>query len=187
MSSIGLLGQGARIKMSNSLITKCGQYTLACNIGGDYSFNHCSFINYWNYSYRNTPSILLNNYYEDIDGNIQIRELKNAYFGNCIIYGSLSTEVSFQKNNSGLYNYMFDHCLIKITEDTSSSNFNNCIINLDPYELEEIANNNFELLQGSPALNNGSYQISLDNNNVSDINNILRNNPPDLGLYESNF
>tara|TARA_B100000780_G_scaffold72072_1_gene48251 strand:- start:4660 stop:6117 length:1458 start_codon:yes stop_codon:yes gene_type:complete len=187
MSSIGLLGQGAKIKMSNSLITKCGQYTLACNIGGDYSFNHCSFINYWNYSYRNTPSILLNNYYEDIDGNIQIRELKNAYFGNCIIYGSLSTEVSFQKNNSGLYNYMFDHCLIKITEDTSSSNFNNCIINLDPYELEEIANNNFELLQGSPALNNGSYQISLDNNNVSDINNILRNNPPDLGLYESNF
>ena len=82
---------------------------------------------------------------------------------------------------------MFDHCLIKITEDTSSNNFNNCIINLDPYELEEIANNNFELLQGSPALNNGSYQISFDNNNVSDINNILRNNPPDLGLYESNF
>ena len=189
MSSIGLLGQGAKIKMSNSVISRCGQYTLACNIGGDYTFNHCTFANYWNYTFRSTPSILLNNYYEDVQGNQQIRDLKQAYFGNCIVYGSLTTEISFQENNAGLFEYNFDHSLIKIAEDinTNNSHFNNSIFNIDPFETINISNDDYQLYKNSPALNIGSFQISLDNNNMEDILNISRNDPPEAGAYESEY
>ena len=134
MSGIGILGQGANIIANNTVISKCGQYMVACNIGGNYTFTHCTFANYWSYSRRNTPSILLNNYYEGADGNIYIRDLEKATFTNCIIDGSLSTEISFQEE-TGKYNYTFDHCLIKLdpTIDTNSTNYINVIINESPY------------------------------------------------------
>ena len=91
MSGIGLLGQGAEIKGNNLLITRCGQYSLACNIGGSYEFTHSTFANYWDQGGRNTPSILINNYYEGADGNIYVRDLNKANFNNCIIDGALST------------------------------------------------------------------------------------------------
>ena len=104
MSNIGLLAQGSNVDAHNLVIRDCGQYLVALNIGGNYNFTHCTFANYWSYYQnrnRNTPSILLNNYYEGADGNIYIRNLESANFTNCIIYGTLSTEISFQENNSG--------------------------------------------------------------------------------------
>ena len=64
MSAIGILGQGTHLEANNCIITKCGQYSIVCNIGGKYKFKHCTFANYWNFDNRNTPSILLNNFYE---------------------------------------------------------------------------------------------------------------------------
>ena len=58
------------------------------------SYIFCTFSNHWLWGSRNTPSILLNNYYEDINGQIRVRNLDNAYFGNCIIDGGLSTNES---------------------------------------------------------------------------------------------
>ena len=43
MSAIGILGQGTKLEVNNTIITKCGQYSVVCNIGGDYSFKHCTF------------------------------------------------------------------------------------------------------------------------------------------------
>ena len=73
MSNIGLLAQGSNVDAHNLVIRDCRQYLVALNIGGNYNFTHCTFANYWSYyqnSNRNTPSILLNNYYEGADGNI---------------------------------------------------------------------------------------------------------------------
>ena len=184
MSSIGILGQGAKIVASNTVVSECGQYTVACYIGGDYTFNHCTFANYWNYSIRNSPSILLNNYYLDAFDNVQIRDLNKAFFGNCIIYGSLSTELSFDENNAGLFNYQFDHSIIKIDPsiNTNTSNFNNIIKNSDPIFSDHL-NNDLSLDETSPAIGSGNYQITTDNNLLLDINGETRNNPPDLGAY----
>jgi hypothetical protein len=185
MSSIGILGQGARLDVSNSVISQCGQYTVACYIGGDYTFNHCTFANYWNYSFRNTPSILLNNYYYDNNENIQIRNLNNAYFGNCIIYGSLSTEISFDNNENGQFNFTFDHSLLKIDPNmnTLSNNYINIIKNSDPL-FTDYLNNDFSLKENSPAINSGNFQISQNNNLLFDLNEVNRNAPPELGAYE---
>jgi len=179
MSSIGILGQTANVSATNTVVSKCGQYTIACNIGGTYNFTHCTFANYWNYSNRNTPSILLNNYYEGADGNIYIRNLSAANFTNCIIYGSLSTEVSFQQEEAGIFNYVFDHCLIKLdpTISTSNSHYENVIINQSP-DFVDAYENDFHLKSSSPAIDAGIFTFILD-----DIEGSVRSTP-DLGVYE---
>ncbi len=178
MSSIGILGQGANIAAANTVVSKCGQYTVACNIGGTYNFTHCTFANYWDYNHRSTPSILLNNYYEGADGNIYIRNLDAANFTNCIIDGSLSTEVSFQEQELGEFNYTFDHCLIKLdpTIDTDNEHYINSIINQSP-KFVDAYENDFHLNENSPAIDAGIGPSDID----------IEGNPrntPDLGAYE---
>tara|TARA_B110000438_G_scaffold26478_1_gene25217 strand:+ start:15009 stop:16472 length:1464 start_codon:yes stop_codon:yes gene_type:complete len=186
MSAIGILGQGASLNVSNTVISECGQYTVACYLGGDYIFNHCTFANYWNYDFRNTPSILLNNYYVDINDNIQIRDLNNVYFGNCIIYGSLSTEISFDENINGDFFYTFDHSLIKIDPNinTSTNNYINIIKNSDPIFIDHLQDN-FNLDANSPAKNFGNFQITQNNNLSLDLAEKLRSNPPEIGAFEA--
>ena len=184
MSSIGILGQGAYITATNTVISKCGQYTLACNIGGTYNFTHCTFANYLDYN-RSTPSILLNNYYEGADGNIYVRKLEEANFINCIIDGNLSTEVSFQEKGLDLFNYNFDHCLIKLDPNinTDNSHYENIIINQSPKFTNE-TEGDFHLTEDSPAIDSGN--ISTEDN--FDIEGNPRNtspiSKPDIGAYE---
>jgi hypothetical protein len=186
MSAIGILGQGAKLEVNNTIITKCGQYSVVCNIGGDYSFKHCTFANYWNFDFRNTPSILLNNYYEASDGNIYIRDLNKAYFGNCIIDGNLTTEISFQENEIGDFNYTFDHCLLKIdpNEDTETSNYINIIKNESP-EFVSKQLFDFHLSETSPCNSAGDFNITQTEFFLfSDLEGNLRDNVPDLGALK---
>ena len=108
-------------------------------------------------------SIVINNYYEGADGNIYVRDLNSAYFGNCIIDGNLSTEVSFQENEIGNFNYTFDHSLIKIDtseNNTNTSNFNNVIKNKSP---EFISKNlfDFHLSSESPCISSGTLTYTI--------------------------
>ena len=176
MSSIGILGQDAHITASNTIIGKCGQYSVACYIGGTYNFTHCTFANYWDYNQRNTPSILLNNYYEGADGNIYARDLHAANFTNCIIYGSRSTtEIILDKKELGAFNYNFNHCLIRRDHTISTDNSN--IINQSPKFVDN--SGNFHLTESSPAINAGNNSTE----GTADIEGNPRINP-DIGAYE---
>lgn len=185
MSAIGILGQGATLEVNNTIITKCGQYSVVCNIGGDYTFKHCTFANYWNFDHRNTPSILLNNYYEGDDGNIYIRDLNNAYFGNCIIDGNLSTEISFQENDIGNFNYTFDHCLLKIDPNENTETFD--YINIIKNESPDFVNKtlfDFHLSDTSLCISSGDFNITQSNPILfTDIEGNIRDNIPDIGIY----
>ena len=64
-----------------------------------------------------------------------------------------------------------------------TNNYNNIVKNLDP-EFTDHLNNNLTIEQNSAAINNGDFQITQNNNLTTDINNITRNNPPDIGAYE---
>ena len=182
MSGIGILGQGAHITATNTVISKCGQYAVACNIGGTYNFTHCTFANYPAlHTQHTTPSILLNNYYQGIDGNINITPLHAANFTNCIIDGSLSTEVSFQNQEQGIFNYTFNHCLIKLepTINTNNDHYENTVINQSP----KFVNNtegDFHLLENSPAIDAGKITSTL-----AGIEGGSREYSfPDIGAYE---
>ena len=186
MSDIGLFAQGSYVTGYNNLIRNCGRYNLVLNIGGRYQFDHCTFANYYNYGSRNTPILLINNYYEDVNENIQLRPLTQAHFTNCIIDGSAAHEIELQNNSNSEFNYIFDHCLIKLHPDSSISNLNqtNSIkvnssssIFINPQEQD------FQLSDNSIAIDAG--KASLMNNALSlDILGNSRDGNPDIGAYE---
>ena len=185
MSGLGILAQDSHVIGENLLVTNCGQFGLALNFGGKYDFKHCTFANYYSTLSRQTPNILLNNYYEDINGTMQNRDLEQANFSNCIIYGDNENELLLDNNNESLFNYNFDHCLVKI--DTTIYNplndpyFNQCLINSDPRFID-VDIWNFELDSISPAINIGSETTA--NLVPYDINGNYRVLLPDLGCFE---
>ena len=182
MSDIGILAQGSHVIGENNVVTDCGRYSVVLNIGGKYDFKHCTFANYWSYSSRSTASILLNNFYEDINGTIQLRHLTQANFTNCILSGSLTHEIDLQKDNSADFNYNFNHCLLKIHPDTNLSSFNQNnsikIVNNQSVFID-IQDDNYELSEISPAINTGT-----ETDVTMDLLNEARVGPPDMGAYE---
>lgn len=182
MSSTGLLLQGSHVIAENSIIANCGEHSAYINIGGKYEFNHCTFANYYNIAVRQTPMIYLNNYYIDLDDNIQIRDLEFANFGNSIIHGSLDEEIVFDFfPDTGMANYTFDHCLLKTTLDTSSSEFINIIKNQNP-KFNNSEENDYRLKEDSPAIDAGNPDIA--NQFPFDLLGNQRIPPGDLGAME---
>lgn len=190
MAGANILAQGAKIRAENSVFGNGGQFVAALVLGGDYEFRHCTFGNYYQYGNRQTPTILLNNYYEDINGSLQLRNLTNAYFGNCIIMGNLENEIGFDKASGADFNYLFDHCLLRISPDVNTSNgpnFNNVLkTTVDTFFVDQY-NNDFHLDASSPAIDAASYSIMQSSPSLfSDIEGKGRKMKPDIGAYEKN-
>jgi hypothetical protein len=189
MNAVGLYALGARVFATNCVFANCGQATTYLSIGGYYEFYNCTMSNRWFWSNRNTPSVILNNYYQDVNGNINIRSLIKADFKNCIIDGSLQSEVAFDawEGYPEAFNYKFDHCLLKIdsTMDMPDENFNSIYMNLDPgfVSSEEY---NYELDSLSEAINKGSLEFVNEYPTLlqNDILGNIRDDLPDLGAFE---
>ena len=182
MSTAGIYAQGSFVEAENVVVSNAGVHAVILSIGGSYDFKHCTFANYWNYSSRQTSSLVLNNYYKDINENIQIRDLTKADFSNCIIYGNVDEELFLDKNSSGVFNYKFTNCLLKTAQDINNATFyTNCLKNSDPL-FENTTYNNFKLQIGSPALNIGDVNVAQDV--PFDIIGNSRTIQPDLGAYE---
>lgn len=114
----GLLGRAADILGTNLVTNNCGQAGLALTYGGSYEFVHCTFANYWNRP--NHTGVVIRNYDEN-----EVYPLTKANFTNCIIYsGSNESLILQQQGSEHMFNFRFDHCLIKFT-DTSNSVFGN--------------------------------------------------------------
>lgn len=88
MSAYGLYAQGGTIEGYNNLFYDCGQSTAAFTLGGTYKLDHCTFANFWSEGVRQSPSVLFTDWYEDINGNIQVRSLEGSAFNNCIFWGN---------------------------------------------------------------------------------------------------
>ena len=98
----------------------------------------------------------------------------------------MSTEISFQKNINGSFNYTFDHCLIKIDpeENTNTDNYINIKKNIDP-EFENKNLFDFHLSENSICNSAGDFTISQSNSILlSDLEGNTRQNIPDLGSLE---
>lgn len=182
MSGAGILSRYYRIDAENIVISNCQQYCAALTMGGEYEFRHSSFANYWSYSIRKTPSLYVNNYFQDNDKTIYPFDLIKANFINCIIYGNNSEEIIMDNNaQGGQFNFLFDHSLIRTESNTSNPSFWKSIIkNQDP-KFEDTANNDLHLKSTSAAADAGkaAVQPPLDlDGNTRDAN------TPDLGAYE---
>ncbi|MHC1705437.1 MAG: hypothetical protein AB9846_16165 [Tenuifilaceae bacterium] len=196
MSSIGLYARGSKVIAANCLFSNAGQVSVALTMGGSYKFYHCTIANYWGqYIYRQGPALLLNNYYlyqlvQNGPIFVEPRDLEEATFANCIIYGSRDSE--FEIDNSyknqtiqALMNYEFDHCILKVPSDFSLADpikFIN-VIKTNP-KFNDPSKLDFQLDTLSPAKDIGlllyAQQFPIDLKNISH----LFDSGPDLGAYE---
>lgn len=186
MSVAGLYGRGTFMKGWNCVIANCGQYAGAFTIGGKYNFYHCTFANYWSNSTRQFPVLLLNNYYEDVDKIIHIRNLDSAYFYNCIVYGDLSSgdEIKLDSGKTGVFEYKFQNSLLKTTFNTSGSGYINCIQNAEPHFYNP-GNNDYRIKNPlSAAIDKGNYAIGALYPDDLSGKTRMANIPPDIGAYE---
>ncbi len=162
MSIAGLMAQSSHVVGENVVISNCGEFAAILSLGGKYEFRHSTFANYYNISIRQTPTLLLSNYYRDIDGNYHVIDLEKAFFGNSIIYGNLDEEIWYDfYEGEGQANYTFHHTILKTRKDVSGSNYVNVLKNKDPL-FNDVSENDYRILEGSPAIGKGDPQISQD-------------------------
>lgn len=182
MTGMGIYAKNKKMQVNNVVISNCKEYALALTLGGDYVFRHCTFANYWQNSVRNKPVLLINDYYYDFNTNITyLADLVNAYFGNCIVYGSNAEELTIENTSSEVaFNYLFENSLIKSTL-SANAQFRHCYFNQEP-EFNDIEKNDFHLIPGSYPIDKGKDSIALLV--PYDLEQNSRGELPDLGAYE---
>lgn len=187
MSTAALFAQGSWIEAENSVFANSGEMLVWLNIGGNYTFKHCTFGNYWTNTTRKNPSIIINNYYKDINGNFQIRDLTKAEFSNSIIYGNKEEEIALDKFQFGAstFNVQFNNSLVRteLSIPNTIASFNNSLKNINP-QFERTDSVDYRLKTNSPAINKGS--ITFSTNIINDIlgNPRVSGSAPDMGAYE---
>lgn len=175
-----------QLKASNCVFANSGSYAVALRFGGNYEFDHCTVANYSSFTSRNEPSVILNNYYA-YNNTGYVFDLSRAYFGNCILYGSMDNEIVLDKYTGSevQFNYQFQHCLIRTSSSTyqKDPNFSSSLFNKDP-KFVNIRSNNFSLDSISPARNIGDKTIASQFPKDLNGNSRLADQGPDLGALE---
>ena len=183
MSAASLFAQGAKIEAVNCLFSNAKYYSALLSIGGEYIFRNCTFANFWNSSTRTTSLLALNNYYKDINGNIQIRPI-SIYLGNCIVYGDQEEEILIDKfPGSGNFYLTAENSLLKTKYNLGDSIFINCKLNVDP-EFRNTSLEDFRLQSTSPGVDNGKLDIIWGINYDLSGGPRIINGIPDIGAYE---
>ena len=153
----GIVGQGGYIVGENLLIDNCGVTLVSLQYGGRYRFTGCTFANYWRYSSRTAPALVLNNYYLYNNTTVFPRDLEEATFRNCILYGNYFGheeigELLFDNSDQAMFNYSFSHCLLRTALLDSTDFPMDCLlINREP-AFVDANGHDYHLLATSPAI-----------------------------------
>ncbi len=98
MSKWGLYSLAYHIYGGNNVISNCQEQSLNIELGGQYTFLHCTFANFWSKDKpRDKPTVNITNY-----NATQVLPLDSCYFGNCIIDGTLANELNLDLNYTNL-------------------------------------------------------------------------------------
>lgn len=191
-SNIGILARTGNIYGENMVINNNGQSSLAIQMGGKYTFNHCTFANYWTNSSRQFPTVTIDNTLET-DEYLFVSDLIQANFTNCIIYGNDRIEIGLNRNEQAAFNFNFKNSLIKFEDTrgdyrnlplydfTNNSYYTNVVLNRDPAFQNKDKNNLNIQKDVSGAENMGASGVPP----AIDLNGVNRSTPPDAGAYES--
>lgn len=183
-SSVGLLSSIFKIKAENLLITNSGDHAAVLRSGGEYSFTHCSFANYFSAANRETPSFLIQNSFTNALGS-QLLGTPRVKFYNSILDGKLKDEFDVEVVNNGSVDLDFQNSILKTQYNTSDVNqFKNIYKNPSAGIFANPYNGDFELDDNSPAIDKG--EPSFGNLVPLDLkeNDRTTDGHPDLGVYE---
>ncbi len=170
--NFGIYSRAGKIIAENVAINYCGEANAALTLGGDYSFTHCTFNNNFNSSKQ--VAVLINNY-EETETTIEVYDLTNASFKNCIIYGSNQVELFLDKVEANAqFNYEFRNCLIKFNNanlqtgsnlynfDSDATHYSNILRNQNP-RFANIFRNQLYIPLDSPAAGAGGNFTTIFN------------------------
>ena len=182
----GIVGQGAYIVAENVLVDNCGVTVMSLQYGGRYRFTGCTFANYWRYSQRTAPALILNNYYQYDEATLFPRDLQEATFRNCILYGNYYGndnlgELLFDYSDQAEYNVDFGYCLLRTSLiDSAEWPSAHLLLNREPL-FADPQGHDYHLQEGSPAIGaaNGAYATL-----GSDLDGQPRAAAPSIGAYE---
>lgn len=183
----GLLSINSTIEAKNLLMFKSGSQLMAIQLGGHYTFEHCTFYNRGSQFLEHQDELLFfSNYFVVSPTQAIESDLEQLNFTNCILYGSLDDEIfpdTLEGSQAG-FNYTFDHCLLK-SELDFEANAVNCLFNLNPIFFEpedpdDAIEDDFRLGSASPCIDAGNSITA----GSFDFNMMIRDASPDIGAYE---
>ncbi|MBT8178994.1 MAG: hypothetical protein HKP60_07745 [Eudoraea sp.] len=188
-SLVNLWGRNSSIYGENLVLGNAGNASFYGNLGGDYEFLHSTFANYWSNGFRTGSAIQLNNFEESINLPSQAADLTQAYFGNCIISGNTSTELFLNSNGENLFNFNFEHCLIKFEQPSAdplydfgnTANYTNILLNGDASFLD-LVEQDFRISENSDAIGNGKPEAA--QRVPFDLLGTDRTTLPDIGAFQ---
>jgi hypothetical protein len=180
-TGIGIYSRLFAIDANNLVVANCGSYGMALTTGGDYRFIHTTLANYWSFSPRNNPNIILNNYALDTL-DVPIPFPFNLVMGNTIIYGSNDEEIETDFVGGADSTYLFDNCFVKTERKLSLfPGFVDCIKNEDPL-FKDYTMFDFHPDTLSPVIGKG--KIDYSNSFPFDLDGVSRIPLPDVGAYQ---
>ncbi|MCH2043283.1 MAG: hypothetical protein MK212_04025 [Saprospiraceae bacterium] len=188
VSNAGIVSIKGDIEAENLIVASSSNYNIAIREGGNYLFNHCSFINYAeNFLVsRNEPILSIADFYVyyDADGNRIFQEGEaNILFNNCVITGTKTEEIELSRldGEGQPFNLNFDGCLVK--RDTFNVGLaGQNILNEDPL-FNDVANYDYSIdTTTSPLIDNGTVPTNV----TTDIMGRSRpqGNGADIGAFE---
>ena len=197
-ATVGLLARTGFVEATNTVIGSAGQASLYCNLGGQYTFRHCTFANYWSNSFRVFPTVLLDNYI-DLGNNTFLTENLDANFSNCIIAGNNNIELILDKEDGADLGYSFKNCLIKFDDFNNRFStdalynfneptlFDQITFNLDP-DFKDVTMGEFMIGADSGAIGVGDPTITsmfAPQDILGTMRTLAPNNKTDVGAYQN--
>jgi len=178
MEVAGMLGYNTSIAGFNNLFANCGKYLIYCNNGGDYNFKQNTFVNFFSFSARITPSL----FFSDYVSASSTSAFKLSLINN-IIWGNQADELIVEKKGND-FTQLIRTNLIRSKDKNLASSGN--IINSEPLFVD-VSKYDFRLLSSSPAVNVGenlNSEPSFSNWLSKDRKGKERVFPSELGCYE---
>ncbi|MGY5354425.1 hypothetical protein [Wenyingzhuangia sp. IMCC45467] len=186
-SENGIYSINALIHGENIVTGQTGKSSLYLQ-GGNYTFKHCTFANYWSKGIKSENTISLANYYiDDMESKINA-PLNSANFINCIISGSRNSELFLDKNeDEPIFNFNIKNSLLNLEKGDDLYNTDNNI-----YYTNVLLNKNLDFRNTSI----NDLRIGLDNEGINqadittatevpfDIIGTDRTTAPDIGAYQ---
>ncbi|RDY62030.1 hypothetical protein DX873_04085 [Flagellimonas nanhaiensis] len=183
-----LWATSAYITAKNTVLGNAGGASARIDLGGNYSFVHCTLANYWSNGFRSGPTLTIGNYDGDTTQN-----LEQADFINSIVHGTLPLELTLLQDPAADFNFKFLNCLLQFDDSNNSfandplydfgdtNSYENIILNQSP-EFSLPFDNQFQIGFNSAALD--AATPDLIDPIPFDILGIDRTQNPDLGAYE---
>ena len=176
------LNSGATATVENCVFGRAGLISTYLFAGGEASFKHCNFVNYWMGS-RGGPALAIKNYFE-VDDVTFVRPVLNTTFDNCVMYGNGLNEIVVDTliTSPTPFETVFRHCLMLREPDMiyESPNFIDVIWNQNPL-FANTSDQDYTLTTDSP-LNNAGNNVGVQLDILGNSRNL---SAPDIGAYEN--